>query len=124
MIGTSTGGDPFCTYKTPEGEEFALDTTKVNCIRIKFFNHSEAYEGQMFFSFDGTGMNEPDSHKIFWEMDASMDDNAVQVYEFDPTVDMNGGEWRGTLTNWRIDPFSVEGDFEIYSVEFCNKTEK
>jgi len=126
LKGTSNGADPYLTYKKAEGEEVAIDTTKVNCIRIKFFNYTEAYEGQMFFGFDGGGFNEPDSHKIFWEMDASMDDNDVQIYEFDPTVDMNGGEWRGALNSWRIDPFNgnTAGDFDIYSVEFCTKTEK
>lgn len=116
--GTSTGNDPFITYK---GGDCNLEADKVQEIRIKMKNNSQNTSFQFFFTTETVSWSEPASMKaaLLWSAaDGDKNkDNDVVVYTFDST------EWKGTITNFRIDPFTGEGDFEIEYIEFVSKTE-
>lgn len=119
LKGTSNGGDPYMNYN---GGDCTFPADSVQEIRIKLFNHTADYNFQFFFTTDSVGWSEPASYKYFLDYgEDEGDDNTWNEIVLDVS---ESDDWAGTITAFRIDPFSTEGDFEIESVEFLSVTEK
>ncbi len=119
LKGTGTGGDPFMAYSGGD-VSFAADT--VQEIEIKLKNYSVDYSFQLFFTTDTVSWSEGASIK--YPLDYSGDDgdkNDWNIIKIDPT---ESADWAGTITNFRLDPSSAEGDIEVEYVKFLTKTEK
>jgi hypothetical protein len=119
LKGTGTSGDPFITYT---GGDINFPADSVQEIRIKLKNYSLSYDFQLFFTTDTVQWSENASDKetLDWDGDDG-DKNDWNNIVIDPTL---SSDWTGTITNFRIDPSSAEGDFEIESIEFLTVTEK
>ncbi len=119
LKGTGTNGDPNIAYNGGD-ISFAADT--VQEIEIKLKNYSVDYSFQLFFTTDTVSWSEGASVK--YVLDYSGDDgdkNDWNIIKIDPT---ESADWVGTITNFRLDPSSAEGDFEVEYVKFLTKTEK
>ena len=110
LKGTAINGDPYIIYN---GGDFEVNGDEVNWIVIKLKNLTDADEGQFFFITPQTGWAEGASVK-FWadECGEGSDWNEI-VVEPDESA-----EWYGTINNFRSDPMTTEGDFEIESIKF------
>jgi hypothetical protein len=119
LKGTSNGGDPNFTYNGGD-VNFAADT--VQAIEIKYLNKSEDYAFQLFFTTDTiTGFAENASFKQTLTYSAADGDkNEANVVQIDTS---ECTDWAGTITNFRMDPFSATGDFEVSYIKFMTKTE-
>lgn len=119
LKGTSNGGDPNFTYT---GGDLSFPAESVQIIEIKYMNFSASYDMQLFFTTDTiTGFAENASFKemLNWSADDG-DKNDWNVIQIDTSL---CADWVGTITNFRVDPFNAEGDFEIASIKFMTMTE-
>lgn len=107
---TSTGGDPFFNY-TP-GVSFAAD--KVDYIIIKMAADSTSTAFQFFFTTETIGWSEEASFKYDYA-DAVADEDGFITIKIDTSA---CAEWKGTVTGFRLDPFSAEGTFSFDSIVF------
>lgn len=119
LKGTSNGGDPNFSYNGGD-VKFAAD--QVQTIEIKIMNKSADYNLQIFFTTDTvTGFAETATYKeiLNWSADdgAKNDWNVIQI---DTSL---CDTWIGTITNFRVDPFSAAGDFEVSYIKFMTATE-
>lgn len=118
LKGTSTGGDPHMPYN---GGDAVFPADSVQIIEIKYMNYSVDYNLQIFFTTETVGWSEPASFREFvdWSADDG-EDNDWNIIQIDTSF---CSEWVGNVTNFRIDPFSGEGDFEIAYIKFLTQTE-
>ncbi len=119
LKGTGTSGDPHIPYN---GGDVSFPADSVQEIQIKLKNYSVDYAFQFFFTTDTVSWSE--SASVRWTLDYSGDDgdkNDWNIIILDPTESV---DWAGTITNFRLDPSSAEGDFEVEYVKFLSKTEK
>lgn len=118
LKGTSTGGDPFITYK---GGDATFPAESVQVIEIKFMNKSQDYNMQLFFTTDApVNWSESASYKAFVDWNASDGDkNDWNIVQLDTS---ESADWANNITNFRLDPFSGEGDFEISYIKFMTAT--
>ncbi len=108
--GTSNGGDPHMPYSP--GVNFAAD--KVDYIIIKLAADSASKAFQFFFTTDTIGWSEAASFK--YDYTASEKDEAGFITI---TLDTSTcAEWKGTITGFRLDPFSDVGTFAFDSIVF------
>ncbi|MDD4772179.1 MAG: hypothetical protein PHZ09_01050 [Eubacteriales bacterium] len=108
--GTSTGDDPHTPY-TP-GVDFPAD--KVDYIIIKLDAESESSAFQFFFTTDSIGWSEAASFKYDFAEDEADEDGYVTIVLETATCT----EWKGTITGFRLDPFSATGTFAFDSIVF------
>lgn len=117
--GTSTSADPHMLY-TP-GVNFPAD--KVDYIIIKLAAESENSDFQFFFTTETTDWSEDASFKY----DFASVDEVDEVDEADEAEDglvtiiietSTCPEWKGTITGFRLDPFSATGTFAFDSIVF------
>lgn len=117
MSAVSTGGDPsFCNKN-----DFDLDCSTINAIKIKYLNCTPSDAFQIFFTTDSiSGYNENDSYRdMAWYTDSAEDSdewNEMVIY----TEDAAG--WAGTLKDMRIDITNGEGKFIVDSIGFYTVT--
>ncbi len=118
LKGTSNGGDPHMPYS---GGDATFPADSVQVVEIKYMNYSVDYNCQFFFTTETIGWSEEASFKAYldWSADDG-DENTWNVVTLDTS---ECAEWIGNVTNFRIDPFSAEGDFEIAYIKFMTKTE-
>lgn len=118
LKGTATNGDPHMVYK----EDMELDSSTIQEIHIKLKNYSSDSNFQFFFTTEETSWSESASIKdylLYSDFDGDKNEwNDIVVY---PEMSY---DWSGTITGFRIDPFSDVGDFEIEFVDFISVTEK
>lgn len=118
LKGTSTSGDPHINYTG----DMALDASTIQEIHIKLMNYSEDSNFQFFFTTETVSWSEGASVKdylYYSGYDGDKNDwNDIVIY---PNF---SSDWDGTITSFRLDPFSSEGDFEVEYVEFFTVTEK
>lgn len=107
---TSNGGDPFLNY-TP-GVSFAAD--KVDYIIIRMAADSTSTAFQFFFTTDTISWSEAASFKYDFAGAVADDDGFITIKLDTSTC----AEWKGTVTGFRLDPFSAEGTFSFDSVVF------
>ncbi|MHB1153243.1 MAG: hypothetical protein ACYCWE_14735 [Eubacteriales bacterium] len=119
LKGTSNGGDPNFTYN---GGDLSFPADSVQIIEIKYMNLSANYDMQLFFTTDTiTGFAENASFKEYLNFSADDGDtNDWNVIQIDTSTCT---DWVGTITNFRLDPFSAEGGFEVAYIKFLTMTE-
>ncbi len=108
--GTSNGGDPHMPYSP--GVNFAADSVDYIIIRLKADSESSAF--QFFFTTDTIGWSEAASYKYDYSTSEKDEDGFVTI-----TLDTSTStEWKGTVTGFRLDPFSAVGTFAFDSIVF------
>lgn len=118
LKGTSNGGDPHIPYT---GTDCKFPADSVQIIEIKYMNYSIDYNMQFFFTTETIGWSEEASIKA--TLDWSADDGDKNDWNIVQLTASDSAEWIGNITSFRIDPFSVEGDFEIAYIKFMTMTE-
>lgn len=119
LKGTSTGGDPYIIYN---GTDFSFPADSIQEIRINLKSYATGYDAQFFFTTDTISWSEDASYKLVLDYSGDDgDDNQVNAIVIDTT---ECAQWTGTVTGFRFDPSTSEGDFEIQSIEFLAKTVK
>ena len=113
LKGTSISGDPYFMYTG----DFEVNGDDINWIVITMKNLTDGDGGQFFFTTPQTGWAEGASVK-FWADDYGEGADWTEI-EIDPE---ESSEWYGTITGFRIDPLECEGDFEIQSIKFMNRS--
>lgn len=114
VSGTSVGGDPFVMYSS-----IGLDASKVDKILITLAAESTSTAFQFFFTTETIGWSEDASFKYDFAK-AEKDADGYFVIALDAST---CAEWKGKITNFRIDPFSAEGTFSIKSIVFRSNDE-
>ena len=118
ITGICTGGDPsFCNKN-----DFDLDCSTINAIKIRYMNCTPSDAFQIFFTTDTVGeYNEGASFKAFAdfcysELDATDEWNELVIYTAECA------DWAGTLKDMRIDIANGEGAFFVDSIGFYTVT--
>lgn len=119
LKGMSTGGDPNFTYN---GGDMSFPADSVQIIEIKYMNLSADYNMQLFFTTD-TVVGFAESASIKATLDWSADDGDKNDWNIIQLTASDSADWVGTITNFRVDPFSAEGGFEIAYIKFLTMTE-
>ena len=110
FYGTSTGGDPHMPY-TP-GLDFSADM--IDYIIISMFADSDSTSFQFFFTTDTIGWSEDASFRYDFAGDEVDEDGFYTIVLDTATC----AAWAGTITGFRVDPFSAEGEFAFKYVTF------
>lgn len=110
FYGTSNGGDPHMPYSP--GVNFAA--SNVNYIIIKLDADSVSNAFQFFFTTDTIGWSEAASFKYDYTESVKDEDGFVTIMLDTSTC----AEWKGTITGFRLDPFSAVGTFAFDSIVF------
>lgn len=110
FYGTSNGGDPHMPYSP--GVNFAAE--KVEYIIIKLAADSVSNAFQFFFTTDTIGWSEAASFKYDYSKSVK-DANGFVTIMLDTST---CAEWKGTITGFRLDPFSAVGTFAFDSIVF------
>lgn len=118
LKGTSNGVDPYMPYT---GGDAMFPAESVQIIEIKYMNYSINYNLQLFFTTETIGWAEEASIKA--TLDWSADDGEDNDWNIIQLTASDSAEWMGNITNFRIDPFSDVGDFEIAYIKFMSMTE-
>ena len=119
LKGTGTSGDPHIPYN---GGDINFPAESVQEIHIKLKNYSASYAFQFFFTTETVGWSEGASFRFTCEFSGDDgDDNDWNIIVLDT---WESADWEGTITNFRLDPSSAEGDFEFEYVDFISVTEK
>lgn len=119
LKGTSNGGDPNFTYTAGD---LSFPAESVQIIEIKYMNLSANYDMQLFFTTDtipAFAENASFKEYLNWSADDG-DENDWNIIKIDTSLCT---DWAGTITNFRVDPFAAEGDFEIAYIKFQTMTE-
>ena len=119
MVGNTHLGD--ATYADPAIESPALSLTAAEIVQIRVRMKSSAMvsNSELYFITDAdTGFAQTRClQSSYTQADAEEDGYTTVIFETDTNAN-----WKGTITQVRLDPIVVAGSFEIDSVEFlCRK---
>ena len=118
ITGICTGGDPsFCNKN-----DFDLDCSTINAIKIRYLNCTPSDAFQLFFTTDTiSAYNEAASFKEFAEFCYSEETATDEWNELTIYTD-TCADWAGTLKDVRIDIANGEGAFYVDSIGFYTVT--
>ncbi len=110
LCGTSTGGDPHMPYSGG----LTMSADMIDYIILTFAADSTDHSFQFFFTTETIGWSEAASLRYDYSADEP-DEDGYYTIVLDTSV---CAEWKGTITNFRLDPFSAEGTFAFDSIIF------
>lgn len=110
LYGASKGGDPYLNYNGT----LAVTAANVDAIHFRMKAFSADKNFQFFFTTETIGWSEAASFVV--DLTKYPKDAFGWIYvEIDTS---KSAEWKGTITNFRLDPFKSAGVFKFGSINF------